>query len=71
MIPGSERLQAWIYLGLAVVLEVAGTAFRKLSDGFSRPLWGYAAIAVILIGAVGLRLTTTADIPQARQVPPR
>jgi len=28
----------WIYLLFAIILEVAGTTFMKLSDGFTRPI---------------------------------
>jgi small multidrug resistance pump len=30
----------WIFLTLAIVLEVLGTTSMKLSDGFSKPWWG-------------------------------
>lgn len=32
----------WLYLALAIVLEVAGTTAMKLSDGFKKPLWAVA-----------------------------
>lgn len=32
----------WLYLALAIVLEVAGTTAMKLSDGFKKPLWAAA-----------------------------
>lgn len=35
----------WIYLMGAVVLEIAGTFFLKLSNGFEKPLWGGVSIA--------------------------
>ena len=31
-------MQHWMYLGIAIILEVAGTTSMKLSDGFSRLL---------------------------------
>jgi len=31
-------MQAWLWLGLAIVLEVSGTVCMKLSDGFTRLL---------------------------------
>jgi len=31
-------MQAWLWLGLAIVLEVSGTMCMKLSDGFTRLL---------------------------------
>ncbi len=30
-------MNTWLLLGAAIVAEVAGTSFLKLSDGFSRP----------------------------------
>ncbi len=30
----------WIYLVIAILLEVAGTTCMKLSDGFAKPLFG-------------------------------
>ena len=107
-------MNAWIALGIAITLEVAGTFLLKLSDGFEKWHWGalsiacycgcflalapamkalpvgvvyaiwagvgivaatalgvfvfqeklgivqYACIALVLIGALGLRLTTKA-----------
>ena len=41
----SPSTLAWFYLGLAIVLEVAGTTSMKLSDGLSR-LWPTLAIFV-------------------------
>ncbi|MEH6723959.1 MAG: multidrug efflux SMR transporter [Qipengyuania sp.] len=106
-------MNAWIYLALAITLEVTGTFLLKLSDGFEKWHWGalsiacysacfwvlapamkvlpvgivyaiwagvgivaaaaigvlafdeklgaiqYACIAMVLVGAIGLRLTTT------------
>jgi small multidrug resistance pump len=31
-------VNSWLLLGIAIVLEVAGTTCMKLSDGFTRPL---------------------------------
>lgn len=107
-------MNAWIFLGLAIALEVTGTFLLKLSNGFQKWQWGalsiacysacfwvlapamkalpvgvvyavwagvgiaaataigvfafderlgalqYLCIALILIGAVGLRISTTA-----------
>jgi len=38
-------MNAWIYLVGAIVLEIAGTTFLKLSDGFEKWQWGAGAIA--------------------------
>ena len=39
----------WLFLGLAIVFEVAGTTSMKLSDGFSKPLFSVImAIAYII-----------------------
>lgn len=107
-------MNAWIFLGMAIVLEVTGTFFLKLSNGFEKWHWGalsilsysacfwvlapamkvlpvgvvyaiwagvgiiaatvigifafdeklsaiqYFCIVLVLVGAVGLRITTTA-----------
>ncbi len=37
-------MNAWIYLMLAISLEIAATLFLKLSDGFARWQWGMASI---------------------------
>jgi small multidrug resistance pump len=46
----------WIYLGVAILFEVAGTTAMKLSDGFTRPapsvllfvFYGFAFVALTL-----------------------
>ncbi len=49
---------AWFYLGLAILLEVAGTTCLKLAEGFTRPVPSvlifvfYAASFVLLTLAV-------------------
>ncbi|MEO1746006.1 MAG: multidrug efflux SMR transporter [Pseudomonadota bacterium] len=35
----------WVYLAFAIALEIAGTFFLKLSNGFERWQWGMASIA--------------------------
>lgn len=35
---------AWTALGLAILLEIAGTTLLKLSDGFEKPLYGVLSI---------------------------
>ncbi len=37
-------MSPWAYLSLAIVFEIAGTYFLKLSDGFTKYHWGGAAI---------------------------
>jgi small multidrug resistance pump len=39
-------MSAWIYLALAIALEVAATFFLKLSNGFERVHWGLASMAL-------------------------
>ncbi len=38
-------MNAWIFLGIAIVLEVTGTFFLKLSNGFEKWQWGAASMA--------------------------
>ena len=38
-------MNAWIYLALAITLEVTGTFLLKLSDGFEKWHWGALSIA--------------------------
>lgn len=38
-------MNAWIYLALAITLEVTGTFLLKLSDGFEKWHWGVLSIA--------------------------
>jgi quaternary ammonium compound-resistance protein SugE len=50
-------MSAWVWVGLAGLLEVAWAVGLKLSDGFRRP--GVSALTVagmILAGIVGLKL---------------
>ena len=35
---------AWVYLVLAIVLEVGATTFLKLSNGFSKLFFGFGAL---------------------------
>ncbi|MDZ4370535.1 MAG: multidrug efflux SMR transporter [Phenylobacterium sp.] len=39
-------MNAWLYLALAIVLEVAATFLLKLSNGFEKVQWGVASIAL-------------------------
>lgn len=38
-------MNAWIYLAIAIVFEIAGTSLLKASDGFSRVGLGIASMA--------------------------
>ncbi|MEM1396399.1 MAG: multidrug efflux SMR transporter [Pseudomonadota bacterium] len=38
-------MTAWILLAIAIGFEIVGTTLLKLSDGFEKPLIGFAAIA--------------------------
>ncbi|MDY7097573.1 MAG: multidrug efflux SMR transporter [Pseudomonadota bacterium] len=38
-------MSPWIYLGIAIALEIAGTFFLKLSNGFERWQWGLTSMA--------------------------
>lgn len=50
----------WIILGVAIVTEVGGTAFLKVSDGLTRPLpvIAMAILYAISIAALALALRT-------------
>ncbi len=48
---------AWLYLALAIVLEVAGTTSMKLSDGLSRP---WPTLAIFVFYGLGFSLLTLA-----------
>ena len=37
-------MSSWIFLGFAIVFEVAGTFLLKLSNGFEKWQWGMASI---------------------------
>ena len=37
-------MSPWIFLSIAIALEVSGTFFLKLSDGFAKWQWGVLAI---------------------------
>lgn len=34
------KFAAWVFLAAAIFLEVTGTTFMKLSEGFSKPIFG-------------------------------
>jgi len=37
-------MTAWIYLGIAILFEIAGTSLLKISDGFEKTHWGVLAL---------------------------
>lgn len=37
-------MNAWVFLGIAITLEVAGTFLLKLSNGFEKWQWGMLSI---------------------------
>jgi small multidrug resistance pump len=49
----------WLFLVIAILLEVAGTTSMKLSQGFTRwvPSLLLGAIGLIIAGVVGLHLS--------------
>jgi small multidrug resistance pump len=53
----SSPTLAWLYLALAIVLEVAGTTSMKLSDGLSRP---WPTLAIFVCYGLGFSLLTLA-----------
>lgn len=42
-------MNAWIYLALAIVFEVAGTSSMKLSNGFSLPVPSIACVLCFMM----------------------
>ena len=53
----SSSTLAWLYLGLAIILEVAGTTSMKLSDGLSRP---WPTLAIFVFYGLGFSVLTLA-----------
>lgn len=47
-------MNAWIYLAIAICLEIAGTFFLKLSDGFAKWQWGLLSILCYAVCFVAL-----------------
>ncbi|MCJ7788420.1 MAG: SMR family transporter, partial [Methyloceanibacter sp.] len=47
---------AWIYLGAAILLEVAGITSMKLSRGFSEPLPSIAVPVFYVLSALAVIL---------------
>lgn len=46
----------WIYLGAAILLEVAGTTAMKLSDGLTRPAFAVAMFVLYALAFAALAL---------------
>ncbi|MEN1726940.1 MAG: multidrug efflux SMR transporter [Pseudomonadota bacterium] len=50
-------MSAWIYLAIAIVAEVIGTSFLKLSDGFTRLAPSIAVVLSYMVAFYMLSLT--------------
>jgi len=50
-------MNAWIFLSIAIVAEVIGTSFLKLSDGFTRIGPSLAVVACYIVAFYMLALT--------------
>ncbi len=48
LIPGLERLKEWAYAGL--VFDITGALYSHLSVGDPVSVWGFAVIALVLVG---------------------
>lgn len=53
---------AWVLLAGAILLEVVGTTFMKLSEGFTK-LWPSLGMVVGYVGAFGLLALTLKTLP--------
>ena len=47
-------MTGWLYLGIAIVLEIIATTMLKLSDGLAR--WHWAALSIVLYAICFLAL---------------
>lgn len=47
-------MNGWIYLGVAIVLEIVATTLLKLSDGLAR--WQFAALSILFYAVCFLAL---------------
>ncbi|MEM6303348.1 MAG: multidrug efflux SMR transporter [Pseudomonadota bacterium] len=52
----------WLFLSFAIVMEIAGTFLLKLSEGFTKYWWGWAAIACYT-GCFWLLAPALKDLP--------
>ena len=46
----------WVYLAIAIVLEVAGTTCMKMSEGFTKPWYSVAMFALYALAFTALTL---------------
>ncbi|MGP1560830.1 MAG: DMT family transporter [Helicobacteraceae bacterium] len=42
-------MKYWLLLGVCIVLETVATSFLKLSEGFSKPVWGVVSILMFSV----------------------
>ncbi len=50
-------MQGWIYLGLGILFEVAGTWAMKLSQGFTKPVASMAFITLFATALIFINLS--------------
>ena len=55
-------MNAWLHLAVAIFFEIAATTLLKMSEGFSRPLFAVASVALYAVCFWGLSLALR-DIP--------
>jgi hypothetical protein len=48
LVPGFDRLKEWAYAGL--VFDITGALYSHLSVGDPVSLWGFALVALVLVG---------------------
>jgi small multidrug resistance pump len=46
----------WVYLGLAILLEVGGTTLMKLSDGFTKMIYAVPMLILYILSLIMLSL---------------
>ena len=49
LLPGAGRLKEWAYAGL--IFDLAGALYSHLSVGDPVSVWGFAVVALVLVGA--------------------
>ena len=61
---------SWLYLAIAIALEVSGTTCMKLSAGFTKPLWGACMVVFYTISFTALTMALkTLDVLDATADP--